>query len=352
MDAGGGDTGAAPDVAPIIDVRPIDVGSPPASCGASQADLSSITSARGIGVDVDGTVYFTREMGTQSWIGRLRPGQLVEPSWYPLLSDNAQPRVLRVDSVRRLIYVACTGMNAVHVIKIDSRSPGGTVAPLPAAHGLTIADDGYVFVSTSDGFIHRLRLDLAGGFKTQATDIAVFPPGQRPMGLAYLPSGHVFVGSNNGGIKRLRVLGGKLVEPSDYGSFAGAANDLAFDVEGRLFIADQAGATSKPLVQIPPGGVGLFPSPGGGSPGRAGIWPWRARLSRPLRHRRCWDRPALAVGPAGAGCVLAIVRSEKAKGGPADWPDRPRRLIGAELRHAGAAPGPADRHTRCCSRTD
>ena len=114
-------------------------------------------------------------------------------------------------------------------------------------------------MSTGDGHIQRIYADLSGRRPTLATDAVGFPAGQRALGLAFGPSGHLFAGSSNGGIKRYRVEGEKLVEPVDYGSFNGTATDLGSDVEGRLFIAEQVGTTSKPLLQIPPSGVGVLP---------------------------------------------------------------------------------------------
>ncbi|HEY0713496.1 MAG TPA: hypothetical protein VGF45_12535, partial [Polyangia bacterium] len=86
-----------------------------------------------------------------------------------------------------------------------------------------------------------------------------FPTGQRPLGLALAPNGRLFVGSSNGGIKHYRVEGAKLLDGMPYGTYTGSANDLAFDVTGRLYVADHIGTTARPLVQITNNGTSINP---------------------------------------------------------------------------------------------
>jgi hypothetical protein len=230
-----------------------DLGSPNATCGSTRADLTSLTGARGIAIDDAGVIYFTRESGTQAWIGRLRPGAAIELSWRALPA-NAQPRVLRVDSARNILFVPCLGGGVVYAISTASGFPVYTGTGFNAPHGVAVAADGFAYISGGDGHIEQVLPDLSGAQRAVATNAPVFAGGQRPLGLAFGPSGHLFIGSSNGAIKRYRVQGGKLVEGVDYGTFSGPASDLAFDVEGRLFIAGVVGSTARQLYQVQPNG--------------------------------------------------------------------------------------------------
>ena len=105
-----------------------------------------------------------------------------------------------------------------------------------------------MFVSSSDGYVYRLVVDLVP-IRNMTTTAPIFPGGQRPLGLAFGPGGYLYVGSSNGRIKRFRLLNNMLVEGTDHGQFSGAASDLAFDTQGRLYVADGA-ATSRPVSII------------------------------------------------------------------------------------------------------
>ena len=243
-----GDDASVPVDATILDTGVPPRGSPPAMCGAGHADVSGIIAARGIAVDAAGTVYYTRESGNRAWIGRLLPGGTLEPAWLAL-DNGAQPRALRVDNRRALLYVAVPSFNSLQAVATSSVPPQVVIgrAGLAAASGLAVAADGGVFVSSSDGFVYRVHADIGQAPRVVTTTSPIFPAGQRPMGLAFGPSGHLFVGSSNGRIKRFRVQGTDLVDGADYSPFSGTANDVVVDVDGRLYIADATDTVARPL---------------------------------------------------------------------------------------------------------
>ena len=188
------------------------MGPPPPVCGSASADVSAIVAARGIAVDNSGTIYFTREAGNRTYIGRWPPGQAIDTAWFQL-PNGTQPRLLRLDSTRELLHVADTGAgNPVHhrvhpYCRSSIRNSSGGLAGI---HGLAVAGDGAVFVSSSDGYVHRVVVDLVP-MRNMTTAAPIFPAGQRPLGLAFGPGGYLYVGSSNGRIKRFRVLNNMLV---------------------------------------------------------------------------------------------------------------------------------------------
>jgi streptogramin lyase len=242
------------------DVLPSDaptMGSPPVLCGSTSADVSAIVGARGIAVEANGTIYFTREAGNRSYVGRWIRNQAIEPTWFQL-PNNAQPRLLRMENSRELLFVSDIGLGNLYAIGY-SRLPlliRITQGGIPAAHGLAVAADGSVFVSSGDGNVHRVVADVVPS-KLPATAGPIFPAGQRPLGMAFGPGGYLYVGSSNSGIKRFQVQNNMLVGGVDHGTFNGAASDLAFDVQGRLYIAD-AGSTARALAVIEPNGSALL----------------------------------------------------------------------------------------------
>ncbi|HEY0712528.1 MAG TPA: hypothetical protein VGF45_07635, partial [Polyangia bacterium] len=142
-------------------------GMPPARCGTGTVDLSNIRNARGIAIEADGTIYFTRESGAQAWIGRLRPTGTTESSWFALPA-NSQPRVIRLDSARQLLFVAAYNVNSVYGIRLDNATVTFAKTGLPQPHGLAVTRDGAVFVSLGDGHIKHFSPELSGVQTTQA----------------------------------------------------------------------------------------------------------------------------------------------------------------------------------------
>ena len=283
---GNPDTSPTPDTALPVDTATMELGPASPVCGTQVPDLSRISGARGIAIDSDGVVYFTRESGTQSWIGRQVPGGAVEQSWLAMPA-NAQLRSLRVDSARRYLYVSASGVNAVYGVNVLGPVVGVSLTQLQAPHGLALAEDGALFIATGDGHVYRVLIDLATTNRSRATDAPVFPPasGQRPLGLAFGPSGHLFVGSSNGRVRRLRLMDTRLVDPVDHGDFTGTANDL-----GRRYrrpAVHRRSGRDHPAPAGPAAGFGHRPGEHHshrGLAGRSGLRPGGARLPGSLRR--------------------------------------------------------------------
>jgi hypothetical protein len=264
---GAGGTGGGPGVD-----AGSEVGSPPAVCGSNTGSVTTISAARGIAIDRDGIIYYTRESGGQAFIGRIRPGQMPEASWFSVRMANGQPvvgatpRMLRTQT-NRFVVVADPGLQGgvVYSLPIASNAPGivQSVPGITGIHGLAVAADGAVFASRSDGHVDRWLPDNYRTIHSTVTTAPVFPAGQRVLGMAFGLDGLLYMGSSNGGIKRARVVQTgpdaadfRLMDVTDYGSFTGVANDLAVDVDGRIYVADHTGTTRTRLAVVPPGGVG------------------------------------------------------------------------------------------------
>jgi hypothetical protein len=250
-----------------------EVGSPPAVCGSNTGSVTTISGARGIAIDRDGTIYFTRETPTMgAFIGRIRPGQPPEASWFPVrtlagqIIAGATPRMLRTQT-NRFVVVADPGVQngVVYTLLLASDAPQiiQSVPGITGIHGLAVAADGAVFASRSDGHVDRWMPDNYRTIHAPVTTAPVFPGGQRVLGMAFGLDGLLYMGSNGGGIKRARVVQTgpgltdfRLMDITNYGSFTGTANDLAVDVDGRIYVSDHTGNTNTRLAIVPPGGVG------------------------------------------------------------------------------------------------
>jgi hypothetical protein len=259
--AGGGGTGGS-----AVDASPdtSDAGAPPAACGSGTASVTTISGARGIAIDRTGIIFYTRESAGRAYIGRIRPGAMPEPSWFSVPTAGSTPRILRTDHQRGYVVVADPALQGgvAYTLGLTTDAPYvvQSVTAITGIHGLAVAADGGVFMSRSDGHIWRWRPDAYDLIIGPVTTGPIFPAGQRVLGMAFGVDGQLYMGSSNGGIKRARVMQTgdtvRLMDVVDYGSFNGAANDLAVDVDGRIYVADHTGITGARLAIVPPGGVG------------------------------------------------------------------------------------------------
>ena len=262
--------GSGVDASVDASVDTTQAGSPPAACGSATSGVSTVSGARGIAVDRDGIMYFTRESGGRGYIGRVLPGAAPESAWFPIGPvgqpvAGSTPRVLRSHRQRGYLVVSDPGLQGgvAYTVNVAGPSPylGQTTSAIPGIHGLAIAADGGVFISRGDGHIDRWMPDSYEFIHGRASTAPIFPAGQRVLGLAFGPDGQLYMGSSNGGIKRARVVqvaarDFRLMDVVDHGSFTGAANDLAVDVDGRVYVADHTGTTGTRLAIVPPGGTG------------------------------------------------------------------------------------------------
>jgi eukaryotic-like serine/threonine-protein kinase len=211
-------------------------------CGVEAPDVSSIRNVRGLAIDGDGTLYFSQEDARQSWVGRLRPGgHPVEPRWLPLPAASGIS-ALAVDAGRRALYVASVG--GARLQTIDLRASPPAVRDLLTGidgepRGLAIDEAGNVYYSH-----HRDRLVFRVTPRGVATPVTtgelVDDDGQfsRPVALAFGPQGDLFVGTNTADLFRLQLQAGRETARSLFGNAGARGGGLAFDLRGRLYLAE------------------------------------------------------------------------------------------------------------------
>jgi tRNA A-37 threonylcarbamoyl transferase component Bud32 len=212
-------------------------------CGVEAPDVSSIRNVRGLAIDGDGTLYFSQEETGQAWLGRLRPGgHPVERRWLHLSAARGIS-ALAVDARRRVLYVASVESGG-RLQAIDLRVDPPPVRDLIAGidgepRGLAVDATGDVFYSH-----HRDRVVVRvtpQGLATPVTaGVLVDDGGQlsRPVALAFGPEGHLFVGTNTGDVFRLQLAAGRETARSLFGEATARGGGLAFDLGGRLYLAE------------------------------------------------------------------------------------------------------------------
>ena len=232
--------------------------------------MTGITGARGIAIDRDGILYYTRESGGRGYIGRILPNGTADPTWFTIgppgmPAMGSTPRMLRTHRQKGFLVVADPGLQTgiAFTVNIAGTLPNiaQTTSPIAGIHGLAVAPDGGVFISRGDGHVDRWQPDQYTYMYDRVSTTPIFPAGQRVLGMTFGLDGQLYMGSSNGGIKRARVVqlsatDFQLMDVVDHGTFLGTANDLAVDVDGRVYVADHTGNTRTRLAIVPPGGVG------------------------------------------------------------------------------------------------
>jgi sugar lactone lactonase YvrE len=243
------------DVAPA-DLPPMDLGPAPGNCGLGRPDLSMLTATSAMAVARDGTIYFAQAMGTDGFIGRLRPSgppAMALSLRLVRIPNGSRLSGMAIDNSRNVLYVASASRGAVHRINLAVNPPTTSdlvigVAPNDLAwNGGT---DGNLYYSDqNDRRIYRLSLI---GMRTPVT---ANPLTDVPAGLAFGPGGDLFVGSATAGpITRIALAAGVEQSRTRHGSYNGVADGLAFDGANRLYVTAYAATGDSQLVRLDAGG--------------------------------------------------------------------------------------------------
>jgi serine/threonine protein kinase/sugar lactone lactonase YvrE len=212
-------------------------------CGPETPDISSIRDAVGLAIDRRGVIYFSQQDGERAWIGRLRSGgSTIEPRWVQAPGTGTGGiSALAVDSDRHALYVASNSASSLQVIDVGADPP--TVRDLVTdggqVRGLAVDSDGNVHYSQQgDRRIFRVTPEGVRSSVTAEPLLAARGDALKPAGLAFGPDGDLFVGSNLGIFLRLGLEGGQEARRSEFGKLSARGGGLAFDVLGRLYVAE------------------------------------------------------------------------------------------------------------------
>ncbi len=267
--SGSGGGGVTPDVGgPMMDTGgagatggdagPGDTAGPGnTACGPGVVNRNVITNATGIAVAADGAIYYARENAAQLVIGRVDRLGNHAATWAqpPTPIGNARPRTMRVDSDRRLLFVVGAGTQSVFAVALDGADFRWESPRLISPHGVAVRDDGYMLVTMGDGSIVRMKSDLGPPELTTVLVPGTFTTANRPLGIAVSASGDVYVGSSGGRLYRFRqspaALG--LVDSWTVGTLP--LYDVAIDVDGRVYVSEQAPTNATGSLRSVAGGV-------------------------------------------------------------------------------------------------
>jgi lysophospholipase L1-like esterase len=230
--------------------RPAAAGSIP--CGAARPGLEQISSAEGLVIAPDGTIYFSQPFvgpNTQ-YLGRYRPpyDQPPETRWVDM-GGNALGIIL--DPQRKVLYAGSRTLKKL--LRVTLSDPP-TLKPLADAeegiNGVTLGEDGAVYYSDQDGG-HLYRVDPEGA-KTRVTTTPI----TEPNGIAFGPDGKLYVVSwKTTEVTRLTIVNGAEAGRELFTTLPQVKGDgIAFDARGRIYAT-----ASSTLYEISPDGKEVHP---------------------------------------------------------------------------------------------
>jgi hypothetical protein len=241
------------DLPRVMDMAAPDLGPAPGNCGLGRPDLAMVTATGAMAVARDGTIYFAQSMGTDGFIGRLRPSgppAMALSLRLVRIANGAKLTGMAIDHMRNVLYVANATRGAVHRVNLGANPP--TTSDLVI--GVTPNDvvwnggtDGNLYYSEqSDRRIYRLSPIGA------RTPVSMTAFAQAPAGLAFGPTGgDLYVGSATAGpITRISMTNGMETARNRYGTYNGVADGLAFDGATRLYVTAFAATGDSQVVRL------------------------------------------------------------------------------------------------------
>jgi sugar lactone lactonase YvrE len=148
---------------------------------------------------------------------------------------------LAVDGERKRLYLAAGPLDAVQMINLQVDPPrlGDFLTGVPMVNDLALDFEGNLYYSQQKQK-QVFRATPSGQTSLVTVDPVTNDLGEmvRPAGLAFGPEGDLFLGNYGSTIVRLPLAGGKALARHRFGNTYPWGNGLAFDVRGRLYVAD------------------------------------------------------------------------------------------------------------------
>jgi glucose/arabinose dehydrogenase len=212
--------------------RPASAASTNPGCGSARPNLDGISTAEGLVIAPDGTIYFTQP--ASNFLGRYRPPYTQpEVRWLDI-----GPKALgaTLDPKQNVLYIGSRSRKKLLAITLSQPPASKELADVEAGiNGLTLGTDGNVFYTDqAGGHVYRVS---SGGEKTQVTT----SPIEEPSGLAFGPDARLYVLTHaKAKVTKLQVWFGKEIDRvafADVGATGGKdAGGIVFDSKGQMYV--------------------------------------------------------------------------------------------------------------------
>jgi glucose/arabinose dehydrogenase len=203
-------------------------------CGKARPNLAAISTAEGLVIAPDGTIYFTQPYGTgaSGFLGRYRPPYAApETKWLDL---GGKALGLALDPKHGVLYAGSRDRKKVLAVFLAEKPEVLELADAePTINGLTLGPDGAVYYTDQKGG-HVQRVTLDGG-KSEVTTSTI----EDPNGLAFGPDGNLYVLTYaKAKITRLKLAAGKEASREPFADITGGKNadGITFDAQGNLYV--------------------------------------------------------------------------------------------------------------------
>jgi sugar lactone lactonase YvrE len=205
------------------------------TCGDARPDVSAITGTEGLVIARDGTLYYSQPGG----VGRLVPGGTPEDAWAAIGSGGSTVWGMVLDESNANLYVGSPSTGAIHRVEVATATATVFVDRAGQPNGLTLGPDGALYFSDFEaGQVYRVELGGATGTASAVTTSEIASAN----GVAFFPDGDLLVASYGGGqLFRLTLTDGVETGRETFASLGmrAAADGLAFDAEGRVYVTQR-----------------------------------------------------------------------------------------------------------------